>query len=99
MKGLLKILLGLLGGIIVLFILAAILLPVVYDDEDLGKKIEAQVLDQTGRELLIDGDLEFSVFPWLAVEVSDLRLSNAVGFGDQPFARIGQARVGVALLP
>ncbi|MEE8496753.1 MAG: AsmA family protein [Xanthomonadales bacterium] len=99
MKRVFKILLGLLGGIIVLLILAALLLPLIYDQEDLEKTIAAKVSDQTGRELSIDGALNFSVFPWLAVEVNDLRLSNADGFGDRPFARIARARVGVALLP
>jgi len=99
MKGIFKILLGLVGGIIVLLILAAVLLPLIYDKEDLEKTIAAEVFKQTGRELSIDGALDFSVFPWLAVEVSDLSLSNAEGFGDQPFAEINNARVGVALLP
>jgi len=99
MKGIFKILLGLVGGVIVLLILATFLLPLIYDQEDLKKTLAGQIFEQTGRELSIDGALDFSVFPWLAVEVSDLRLSNAAGFGDRPFARIGQARVGVALMP
>ncbi len=99
MKIIVKILLGLIGGIAVLLILATILLPIIYDKEDLKKAISSTVYEQTGRELSIDGALDFSVFPWLAVEVSDLRLSNAEGFGDRPFARIGEARVGIALLP
>ncbi len=99
MKRIFKILLGLVGGLIVLLILASLLLPLIYNKEDLEKSIAAEVAVQTGRELSIDGELNFSVFPWLAVEVHDLRLSNADGFGERPFARIGQARVGVALLP
>jgi len=99
MKRILKILLGLLGGAVLLLILAGVLLPLVYDKDDLKQAISAQVHRQTGRELRIGGDLDFSVFPWLAVEVGDLSLSNAAGFGDQPFATIGKARVGVALLP
>ena len=99
MKSIFKILLGLVGGVIVLLILATVLLPVIYDKEDLEKTIATEVFEQTGRELSIDGALDFSVFPWLAVEVSDLSLSNAEGFGDQPFAQISSARVGVALMP
>jgi AsmA protein len=96
MKSIFKILLGLVGSVIVLMILATVLLPLIYDKEDLEKAIAAEVLEQTGRELSIDGALDFSVFPWLAVEVSDLSLSNAEGFGDQPFARIGDAAVSQA---
>jgi AsmA protein len=99
MKGILKIFLGIVIAVIVLMVLAAVLLPIIYDKEDLEKAIADRVSEQTGRDLTIDGGLDFSVFPWLALEVSDLSLSNAVGFGDEPFARIGQARVGVALMP
>ena len=99
MKRLFKILSGLVGGVVLLLVLVAVLLPLIYDKEDLKKAIAGQVYKQTGRELSINGALDFSVFPWVAVEVGDLRLSNAEGFGDQPFAKIGNARVGVALMP
>ena len=99
MKRIFKILLGLVGGLVLLMILTAVLLPMIYDKEDLKQAIANEVHKRTGRELSIDGALDFSVFPWVAVEVGDLSLSNAKGFGDQPFARIGRARVGVALMP
>ena len=99
MKGIFKILLGLVGAIIVLLMLAAVLLPLIYDEEDLKQAIAAETRRQTGRDLSINGALDFSVFPWLAVEVSDLSLGNAEGFADRPFAHIGEAWVGVALLP
>ena len=81
------------GGL--LAVLAAALLPLVFDEEDLKGAISAEVHRQTGRELSIEGALDFSVFPWLALEVGDLSLSNAEGFGEQPLAEIGQGRVGV----
>ena len=99
MKRLVKILLGLVGLVVVLLVLTAVLLRVIYDKEDLKAAIAGEVKRQTGRELTINGDLDFSVFPWLAVEVGDLTLSNAQGFPDLPFAEVGQARAGVALVP
>ena len=99
MKVISKILLGLVGAVVILLVSAAVLLPLIYDKDDLKRAIANEVREQTGRELSIAGPLDFSVFPWLAVEVSDLSLGNAEGFGNQPFARIGQARVGVALMP
>ena len=99
MKRLFKIVLGTVGAVILLLVVAAIVLPLVYDTEDLKQAIATQLNKQTGRELRIDGDLDFSVFPWLAVEVNDLSISNAPGFGEQPFASIETARMGVALMP
>lgn len=99
MKTFLKVIFGAIGLVILLLVVAAVVLPLVYDKEDLKHAITAEVQRQTGRELVIGGALDFSVFPWLAVEVADLNLSNAPGFGEKPFARIGKARVGVALIP
>jgi len=99
MKRIFKILFGLIGAAVLLLVLAAFLLSLIYDKEDLKNAIAGQVYKQTGRELSINGALDFSVFPWVALEVGDLSLSNAEGFGDQPFAKIGNARVGVALIP
>jgi len=99
MKRLFKILLGLVGAIVLLLVLAGLLLPLIYDKEDLKAAIAKEVHKQTGRELRIEGALDFSVFPWLAVEVSDLSLGNAPGFGEEPQAKIASARAGVALLP
>lgn len=99
MNRIFKILLGLVGAIILLVVLAAVALPLIFDKEDLKGAIAKEAHRQTGRELSIDGVLDFSVFPWLALEVSDLSLSNAEGFGERPFAEIGGARVGVALMP
>ena len=99
MKPFFKIIFGLLGFLVLLLVLAIVLLPVIYDTEDIKQAVTKGVNEQTGRELSIDGELEFAVFPYLAVEVNDLLLSNAEGFGDTPFASAKQMKVAVALLP
>ncbi len=99
MKKFLKILLGLVVALVLLIVLAGFLLPYFYDKDDLKEAISAEVHDRTGRTLTINGDLDFSVFPWLAIEVNDLALGNAPGFSDQDQAQIGRARIGVALMP
>jgi AsmA protein len=95
----LKWMLALAGGMVLLMVVAAIVLPRLFDNEELKRKIITTVNEETGRELRIDGDLEFSVFPVLALEVNQLVLGNARGFGDAPFAEIGRARAAVAVLP
>ena len=99
MKKLFGILIGVIAAIVLVLVLAGIVLPMIYDKEDLKSAISAQVQEHTGRQLRIDGDLDFSVFPWLAIEVNQLSLGNAPGFGEKPFAEVGRARVGVALIP
>ena len=95
----LKILAAILGLLVVLVIAAVIIIPLVVDPNDFKDQITAEVKKATGRELLMSGDLGLSVFPWLGLELNGLRLSNAPGFGDQPFAAVRHAQVRVKLMP
>ena len=87
------------GGLIAVVLLVGLAVSLFFDPNDYRDELAAQVQEQTGRELEIDGDLKLSIFPWLAVEVGPTRLSDAQGFGDKPFAEIQGARAGIRLLP
>ena len=69
------------------------------DPNDYRDEIEAAVEENTGRELTLGGDIGLSVFPWLGLTLNDARLSNAPGFGDMPFAEVGEVEIRVKLLP
>ncbi|MEM7430318.1 MAG: AsmA family protein [Pseudomonadota bacterium] len=99
MGRIIKFLLYLAGGVIALGIVAAIAIAVLFDPNDYKDDIALAVKEQTGRDLAITGDLELSVFPWVAIQVGETELSNGSGFGDEPFARFDAAKVGVRLLP
>lgn len=98
MKGI-KILAIVLATALGLLLALGLVVSVLFDPNDYRDDIAQAVGERTGRELSIDGDLELSIFPWLAVEVSAVRLSNAPGFGEQAFAEIAGARAGIRLLP
>lgn len=83
----------------VLLVGAVVVIPMVVDPNAYKPQIQDQVKKATGRELAIEGDLQLSVFPWLGVDVGPTRLSNAEGFGDEPFASVDAVSVRVKLLP
>jgi len=87
------------GGFLGLVIVASILLVLLFDPNDYRENIAAGVAEATGRELVIEGDIKLSLFPWLAVEIGSSRLGNADGFSDKPFASFENARLSVRLLP
>ncbi len=87
------------GGLIALVLIVGITFALFFDANDYRENIAAQVEESTGRELVIEGDLDVSLFPWLAVEIGKSRLGNAAGFGDEPFASFDRARLSVRLLP
>ncbi|MBT8084107.1 MAG: AsmA family protein [Woeseia sp.] len=99
MSRLLKWLLLAIAGIVALVIVAAVALLLLFDPNDFRERIAAEVEEATGRELVIEGDLAVSLFPWLAVEMGSTRLGNAKGFGDKPFASFDTARLSVQVLP
>lgn len=84
---------------LVLIVAAIIIAPMVIDPNDFKPQIQAAVKKQTGRELLIDGELELSVFPWIGLSTGQLELSNAKGFEAQHFAKIDSSHIKVKVLP
>lgn len=99
MKAVLRITVFLIGALVVLFGLVAAYLLLVFDPNDYRDRLAAEVRKQTGRELVISGDIGLSVFPWLGVDVERLRLGDAPGFGDEPFVSIERAELRARLLP
>ncbi len=99
MKGPLKWFAVVVGVIVLLIVSAAILLPIVIDPNDHKPEIIAQVKEQTGRDLRIDGDIALTVFPWIGVEFGKVELSNAAGFDNPVFASTDKVSIRVKLLP
>ncbi|GMQ87644.1 MAG: AsmA family protein [Gammaproteobacteria bacterium] len=99
MGKLLRLVVFALGGLVLLLVAAAIILPLVVDPNDFKDEIAAAVESKTGRTLSMEGDIGLSVFPWLGLDVGPVSLSNAPGFSGQPFASIDAVQVRIKLLP
>src|SRR3569623_1095234 len=87
------------GGLLALLAAAALFIVLTFDPNKYKAEIAAAVSQATGRELTISGDIRLPLFPWLGVELGAMELSNAPGFGSEPFVSITSAAVKVKLLP
>lgn len=87
------------SAVLALIVVAAVMFAVVFDPNDYKDSISDGVRDATGRELVIEGDLSLSFFPWFAIDVGRTELGNAPGFDDTPFASFESARLSVKVLP
>jgi AsmA protein len=87
------------GAIVVLIVAAGLVLTLFIDPNDYKDQITQAVSDATGRELVLEGDLELRLFPSLRISVGRARLSNAAGFGDEPFAELDGASLQLELMP
>ena len=87
------------GAILLLMLVTSLVASLLFDPNDYKDQISALVEQQTGRKLQIEGDLELTYFPWLGVKTGQISLSNAEGFGDQPFVSLKSANVRVKIWP
>lgn len=94
----LKIILIVVGIFFALVVVGIATAALLFDPNQYSGQIAEQVKKENGRDLTL-GHLELKVFPWLAVGAQNVKLGNAPGFGAEPFAELGEARVGVKLLP
>lgn len=99
MGKLIKWLFGLVLLLVVLIGVAAVVLPMVIDPNDYKAEIVSAVKEETGRDLVITENLDLTVFPWVGITTGGVSLSNAKGFGDQPFAEVKQLSLRVKLMP
>jgi AsmA protein len=87
------------GAVVALLVVAAVMFVMTFDANDYKDKISEGVREATGRDLVIDGDLSLSIFPWFAIEIGRTQLGNAPGFDDTAFASFESARLSVQVLP
>ena len=99
MTRLVKIVLIAVASVIGLAFVASVAVMLLFDPNDYREEIAAGVHEATGRELVIDGELSLSIFPWLAIEMGHISLGNAEGFGDEPMLGFDSASFSVQLLP
>ena len=95
----LRITAGVLGGLILLLIIVAVILVRSFDLNDYKDDISAYVEQRTGRTLAINENIEFSLFPWFAVETGGVTLSDAPEFGDRDFVTIDSFSARVRVWP
>ncbi len=70
-----------------------------FDGQRQKDRIETLVLDLTGRELQINGDVNVNFFPRPGLQLADLRMSNAAEFADSDFATAGSVELQLGVLP
>lgn len=99
MRKILRILLTFIGAVILLGLVSVIGLVVFVNPNDLKPQISQAVTKFTGRQLQLGGDIQWSIFPWLGLQLNEAKLTNNPDFGDSPFAQIRKLDIQVRLLP
>jgi AsmA protein len=87
------------GALIAVVVLALLAVWLLVNPNDYKPQIAAAVKRATGRELMLEGNLKLSVFPWIALELGSASLGNPPGFPVEPFVAFKHASVRVKLAP
>ncbi len=72
-----------------------IYLTTMFNPNDYKAEIIEAVKTQTGLDLIINGDMSLSVFPWLGVSVENIQVNSIMG----PLASVSLAKASTKLMP
>jgi uncharacterized protein involved in outer membrane biogenesis len=86
-------------GLLLVILIAVIITLATLDPNDHKDWISEQALEETGRSLSFDGDIDVSYYPWLGLELNNFTVGNATGFGDAPFLKAEYIKLRVKLMP
>ena len=93
-----KVLIGI-AVLLIVLVAAAFVVPRFIPADSLKADIAEQVRTATGRDLIIDGDLSFTLLPVPGVSVSGVRMSNIDGAQADEMVQLKSAQVALALGP
>ena len=56
-----------------------------FDPNNYKDTIITKVKEETGRDLIINGDINLTLYPWLGINLEGIQLSNNSSFDNTPF--------------
>lgn len=88
----------LLLGLLVILIGGGFVLTQYFDPNDYKDEIRELALKHTNLALELNGDIGWSLFPWLGIEITDAKVASASS-PDEPFADLRLLGLSVKVLP
>lgn len=85
--------------LLVLLVGAIVAAPFLVPTETIKSQLTAQVESATGRKLTVDGDLDLSVLPSLAVDMGDVHFANAPGSEVADMVALKELKIELKVLP
>ncbi|MGI9493040.1 MAG: AsmA family protein, partial [Geminicoccaceae bacterium] len=87
------------GALVILVVAVVIAAPFLIPTETIKSQLTAQVEAATGRKLAVDGDLDLSLIPNVAVQMSDVHFANAPGSDVQDMVSLDELKVVLKAMP
>ncbi|MDR2212930.1 MAG: AsmA family protein [Pseudomonadales bacterium] len=91
--------LGSLIGLVLVLAIGALAYVLTFDLNANKALIASKFQEATGRTLTLDGQIEWSLYPWLGLTLNQVSIGNAEGFSATPLLRANHLQARVKLLP
>lgn len=98
MKSVSKVLGLFLVGLLLLIVAAGFAITHLFDPNDYKDEIRQLVRDKAELELHLNGEIGWSLFPWLGLEVTDVQVAQ-LATPEQPFADVRLLALSVRVMP
>ncbi len=99
MARLLKIAALIMGILIALIVIAGLIIPIIIDVNDHKDRISQEIKKATGYEVVMEGDIELSLIPWIGLSLGKTHVANPPEFGDIPLASLDELQVRIKFWP
>ncbi len=83
----------------ILVVAAVVILSTLVDVQSYKPRIEQLVTEKTGYPLTLGGTMSLSLFPWVGLGFTDLKLDNPAGFSAKTFITIESFQARLKVLP
>lgn len=99
MKKILKWLFILIMILVTVIVAGTLIIPMFVDVQSYKPQIEQKISEVTGRPVTLEGKLNLSLFPWVALSFSDLSVGNPGGYSDNSFIKIKSFEARIKAMP
>src|ERR1017187_2818442 len=90
-------LIGVLATLIVVGIMYVAIIGISFDISDQRNKLASKFSESLGREVRLEGSLQFEISAHPKLRLGGLHIANAPGFSASEFASLGEARLALDL--
>ena len=85
--------------LLLILTIAFFALPVLIDPNNYKTDIAALIKHKVGRDVVFEGDIKLSLFPWLGLSTQNMVVKNKPGYQEFPFISVSKSDIKVKLLP
>ena len=99
MGRLIKVIASIIGVLIILIVLAGLILPMIIDVNDHKDRISLEIKNATGYDVVIQGDIDLSLIPWIGLSLGKTHVASPPGFDERPMASLEELQIRVKFWP